>query len=159
MLGNFNAENILAAVGISIALNIKKNTIEMGIKECSLVPGRMESFNLQDKGIAIIDYAHTPDSYNKVMITLKELQGNKGHIYVVFGAGGDRDKSKRFHMAQILEKYAKHCFITPDNPRYEKQNQINAQIVKGFKSNKYSIFDNRNQGIEAAIKVSKKMIL
>ena len=48
----------------------------MGIKECPFVPGRMESFNLQDRGIAIIDYAHTPDSYNKVMITLKELQGN-----------------------------------------------------------------------------------
>ena len=156
LLGNFNAENILAAVGISIALNIKKNIIERGIKECPLVPGRMESFSLQDKGVAIIDYAHTPDSYNKVMITLKELQGNKGHIYVVFGAGGDRDKSKRSRMAQILETYAKHCFITPDNPRYEKQNQINAQIIEGFKNNKYSIYDNRNQGIEAAIKISKK---
>ena len=156
LLGSFNAENILAAVGISMALNIKKDIIEVGINECPLVPGRMESFNLLDKGVAIIDYAHTPDSYNKVMITLKELQGNKGNIYVVFGAGGDRDKSKRSDMAQILETYAKHCFITPDNPRYEEQNQINAQIVKGFKSNKYSIFDNRNQGIEAAIKVSKK---
>ena len=59
-------------------------------------------------------------------------------------------------MAQILETYASHCFITPDNPRYEKQNQINSQIVKGFKGNKYSIFNNRNQGIEAAIKISKK---
>ena len=156
LLGNFNAENILAVVGISIALNIKNNAIEMGIKECPIVPGRMESFNLQDKGIAIIDYAHTPDSYDKVMMTLKELQGNKGNIYVVFGAGGDRDKSKRPHMAKILEKYAKHCFITPDNPRYEKQNQINAQISKGFKSKNYSVFDNRDQGIKAAIKVSKK---
>tara|TARA_B100000575_G_scaffold281911_1_gene272994 strand:+ start:378 stop:1835 length:1458 start_codon:yes stop_codon:yes gene_type:complete len=156
LLGHFNAENILAAVSISIALDIKKNIIEIGINECPLVPGRMESFNLLNKGTAIIDYAHTPDSYTKVMITLKKLQENNGHIYVVFGAGGDRDKSKRFLMAQILERYAKHCFITPDNPRYEKQNQINAQIIKGFKNNKYSIYENRNHGIEAAIKISKK---
>ena len=156
LIGNFNSENILAAIGISLALNIKKNAIEKGIKKCTFVPGRMESFNLQNKGIAIIDYAHTPDSYNKVMITLKELQGNKGHIYVVFGAGGDRDKNKRSHMAQILETYAKHCFITPDNPRFEKQNQINAQIIEGFKKNRYSIYNNRNKGIEAALKISKK---
>ena len=54
----------------------------------------------------------------------------KGHIYVVFGAGGDRDKKKRPQMAKALEKYAKHCFITPDNPRYENQNEINDQIIK-----------------------------
>ena len=156
LIGNFNSENILTAIGISFALDINKNSIEKGIKKCPFVPGRMESFSLQNKGIAIIDYAHTPDSYSKVMITLKELQGGKGHIYVVFGAGGNRDKNKRSHMAQILESYAKHCFITPDNPRFEKQNQINAQIIKGFKKNKYSIYDNRNKGIEAALKISKE---
>ncbi len=156
LIGDFNSENILAAVGVSLALNIKKNIIERGIKRCPLVPGRMESFKLQNKGVAIVDYAHTPDSYNKVMTTLKELKGKKGNIYVVFGAGGDRDKHKRSHMAQILETYAKHCFITPDNPRFEKQNQINAQIIEGFKNDKYSIYDNRNRGIEAALKISKK---
>ena len=156
LIGNFNSENILAAVGISYALNIKKDIIENGIKKCPLVPGRMESFILQNKGIAIIDYAHTPDSYKKVMITLKELQGNNGNIYVVFGAGGDRDKDKRPHMAQILETYAKHCFITPDNPRFEKQNQINSHIIEGFKKNEYSIYDDRNKGIEAALKIAKE---
>ena len=156
LLGDFNAENILAAVGISIALNIKKNIIEIGINKCPLVPGRMESFSLQNKGVAIIDYAHTPDSYNKVMMTIKKLLSNNGHIYVVFGAGGDRDKSKRSRMAQIIERYSKHCFITPDNPRFEKQSQINAQIIEGFKDNKYSVYEDRNQGIEAAIKISKK---
>ena len=156
LIGNFNSENILTAIGISFALKINKNSIEKGIKKCPFVPGRMESFSLQNKGIAIIDYAHTPDSYSKVMITLKELQGGKGHIYVVFGAGGDRDKNKRPHMAEILESYARHCFITPDNPRFEKQNQINAQIIEGFKKNRYSIYENRNKGIEAALKISKK---
>mgnify|MGYP001216893293 CR=1 FL=1 len=156
MIGNFNSENILAAVGISVALKIKQNIIERGIKKCRFVPGRMESFNLQNKGTVIVDYAHTPDSYHKVMITLKALQGTKGHIYVVFGAGGDRDQNKRSHMAQILEMYAKHCFITPDNPRFEKQSQINAQIIKGFKKNKYSIFNNRNKGIQAALNISKR---
>ena len=86
-----------------------------------------------------------PDSYKKVMITLKQIIGENGHIYVVFGAGGNRDKNKRPKMARALEKYAKHCFITPDNPRFEKQNIINDQIVKGFKQNKYSIYDDREK--------------
>ena len=54
-------------------------------------------------------------------------------------------------MARALEGYAKHCFITPDNPRYENQNEINNQIINGFKHNQYSVYDNRTQGIKAAL--------
>ena len=156
LLGNFNSENILTAVSISSALNVRARVIEKGIKECPPVPGRMESFSLKGKGIAIIDYAHTPDAYFKVMKTLKEMIGRKGNIYVVFGAGGDRDKVKRPQMAKILETHAKHCFITPDNPRFESQDEINDQIIKGFEQDKYSIYDDRTEGIKAAINISKR---
>ena len=134
LMGEFNSENILAAVAISSSLDIKEKAIEKGIAECPSIPGRMESYTLKNNGIAILDYAHTPDAYTKVMITLKEILNDKGHIYVVFGAGGDRDKKKRPQMARALEGYAKHCFITPDNPRYENQNEINDQIIKGFQT-------------------------
>ena len=84
------------------------------------------------------------------------MLNGEGNIYVVFGAGGERDKKKRPQMAKALEGYAKHCFITPDNPIYENQNEINNQIINGFKHNQYSVYDNRTQGIKAALKLSKK---
>ena len=59
-------------------------------------------------------------------------------------------------MAKALERYAKHCFITPDNPRFENQNEINNQIIKGFKQNQWSVYDDRVQGIKAAINIAKK---
>ena len=100
LMGEFNSENILTAVAISLSLDIKVKAIEKGIAECPSVPGRMESYILKNNGIAILDYAHTPDAYTKVMITLKKILNDKGHIYVVFGAGGDRDKKKRPQMAR-----------------------------------------------------------
>ena len=156
LIGGFNSENILTAVTISCSLGIEVKAIEKGITECSSIPGRMESYTLKNNGIAILDYAHTPDAYTKVMITLKEILNEKGRIYVVFGAGGERDKRKRPNMAKALDGYAKHCFITPDNPRYENQNEINDQIIKGFKKSPYSVYNDRSQGIKAALNISKK---
>ena len=157
LIGKFNSENILAAVGVSKALGLNQNSIETGIAKCAIIPGRMEVHHLKNQIKAIIDYAHTPDSYKKVMETLKKLQHNDGgDLYVVFGAGGDRDKEKRQKMAQIVEEYAKHIYITPDNPRFEKQSDINNQIISGFKADKFSIYKNREEGLETALKKAKR---
>ncbi|MBT3849289.1 MAG: UDP-N-acetylmuramoyl-L-alanyl-D-glutamate--2,6-diaminopimelate ligase [Candidatus Marinimicrobia bacterium] len=156
LVGEFNAENILGAVSVAHALGIEKEMIEDGIKKCSAIPGRMESFPLANGAKAIMDYAHTPDAYEKVLGTLKEVSLDGSCLYVVFGAGGDRDASKRPKMAQIAEIFATHCFVTPDNPRTEDPGQISKEIIGGFSGSNFTVFKDRRAGLEDALNRSEK---
>lgn len=156
LIGEFNSENILAAVSVAHALGENKKDIENGIKNCNSIPGRMESYCLSSGAIVIIDYAHTPDAYLKVLSTIKQNLSESGDLYAVFGAGGDRDKTKRPQMAEIAEKFAKHCFITPDNPRTENPEKIANEISKGFKGTEYTIFSDRSSGLKAALERAKQ---
>ena len=155
LIGDFNSENILAAVSVAHALGENKNDIENGIKNCNSIPGRMESYCLSSGAIVIIDYAHTPDAYLKVLSTIKRDLSDSGNLYAVFGAGGDRDKTKRPQMAEIAEKFTKHCFITPDNPRTENPEKIAKEISMGFKGSEYTIFCDRSIGLKAALGCAK----
>ena len=157
MIGTFNAENILCATAVSKVMGINKKAIEDGISLCNTIPGRMETFSLYSGATAIVDYAHTPDAYTNVLSTIKELMiDSEANIYVVFGCGGNRDKSKRSIMGGIVEQFATHSFITPDNPRNEKISVINQEIINGFKKNNFDVFLDREKGLKTALNKAVK---
>ena len=156
LIGDFNSENILAAVACAHFLKVETDKIEKGIEKCLRIPGRMEIFKVASGAKIIIDYAHTPDAYEKVLFNINELNPNFKNLYVLFGAGGDRDKSKRKKMGSIVETFATHSFIVPDNPRTEDQVAIFKDIKSGFKKNNYTFFEDRDLGLKTVIGNSKE---
>ena len=152
LIGEFNAENILCSISVSIAMGVDSDRIKKGIERASNVAGRMELFKTKESKLILIDYAHTPDAYKKVLSMLNQYISDKNKVFVVFGCGGDRDKSKRSEMGSIAEAYSTKIYLTPDNPRNEEVDKINSQIVSGFKRNNYEINNDRGKAIAKAIK-------
>jgi len=129
LLGDYNVSNHLAATGLCLAAGFDLETIAAGLSALRAIPGRLEQ--LRGDGFSvIIDYAHTDDALKNVLATLKPLC--KGKLMVVFGCGGDRDKTKRPRMARVAEQFADFAIVTSDNPRTERPEEIISEIVAGF---------------------------
>jgi UDP-N-acetylmuramoyl-L-alanyl-D-glutamate--2,6-diaminopimelate ligase len=129
LIGDFNIENLLAAIAVLIAKNISITDIATAVKSLTPIIGRMETFSANNKATAIVDYAHTPDALESALHACRSHC--RGELWVVFGCGGDRDKGKRPLMAKVAENGADHVVFTTDNPRNEKTEDIIADMMAG----------------------------
>lgn len=132
LIGAFNLKNILGAVGVASGLGLSPTVIGQGLATTIRVPGRLEKICIDDglKHPAVfVDYAHTPDALENVLVTLRQLSPQR--LLVVFGCGGDRDPGKRQIMGEIAGRLADVAIITADNSRSESTAAIMAQIEQG----------------------------
>ena len=157
MLGRFNVANHLAAAGLCLAAGLDLKTVARGLSALDAIPGRLEKVKSDAPFTVLVDFAHTDDALDNVLSTLKPLC--KARLIVVFGCGGDRDKTKRPRMAKVVEKYADLAIVTSDNPRTENPDDIISQIVAGFKdpdSPKIKIEADRKKAIALAIESAQE---
>jgi UDP-N-acetylmuramoyl-L-alanyl-D-glutamate--2,6-diaminopimelate ligase len=155
LIGKFNIENILAALAVGCVLNIGRDHLVTGIERLDRVSGRLEPIAMDNDRIAVVDYAHTPDALEKALMVLKELV--TGNLWVVFGCGGNRDKTKRPLMGAIAQRIADKVVVTSDNPRFEEPQDIIKQIVAGMKqTGEFYITEDRRQAIRYALEQSGK---
>jgi len=130
--GKFNISNSLAAVTAAVQLGVSETDIVAGLAAAETVPGRFEQVRSSTGFDVVVDYAHTPDALQRVLLAAREVVGTKQQVVVVFGCGGDRDSEKRPLMGAIAAKFADCVVVTSDNPRSESPATIAQNIIDGI---------------------------
>ena len=129
-VGRFNVSNLLAVYGAAQMLGQKPEDVLRVLSSLHPVNGRFEAIRSPKGFSAVVDYAHTPDALENVLVAINEIVKGKGKVITVCGAGGNRDKGKRPLMAQEAAKRSDRVIITSDNPRFEEpQDIINDMLV------------------------------
>ena len=155
-VGRINAYNILAAIGAGVALNIPNGKIEEGIANLELVPGRFQRIDEGQPFLVIVDYAHTDDALKNLIATAREL-GPSARIITVFGAGGERDRTKRPLMGEAAGSLSDVVVLTSDNPRGEDPLRIINDVVVGLQkvNAKYRVEPDREQAVAMALEEAR----
>ena len=131
LIGEHNAYNLLAVYSTAVCLGLPAEDVLVMLSWLTPAPGRLESLRGPRDLTVVIDYAHTPDALENVLVTLKTVARQRT-LVCVFGCGGDRDRSKRPEMARVAERMADRIVITSDNPRTEDPDAIIAEIKAGL---------------------------
>ncbi len=153
-IGKHNIYNILAAFAWGISQDLDPDLIRRGIENLTHVPGRLEPVE-NNKGFFIfIDYAHTEDGLFNVLKSLRAVSPEK--IILVFGCGGDRDRTKRPKMARVACELADHSIVTTDNSRSEDPQVIINEVITGFTKRNYEICVDRKEAIGRALKMARQ---
>ncbi|MBI4870513.1 MAG: UDP-N-acetylmuramoyl-L-alanyl-D-glutamate--2,6-diaminopimelate ligase [Candidatus Riflebacteria bacterium] len=133
--GDFNVQNALAAAAVGLAFGLELPAIALGLESVQEVPGRFQALGGKARRV-LVDYAHTSEGMEKLLGSCRALVHSPERLIVVFGCGGDRDRTKRPRMGRVAAQLADHCFITNDNPRSEDPQQILSDILTGIPEEK-----------------------
>ena len=150
-LKNFNLYSLLMIIAIMKFEKVKTSMILKSINNLDYIDGRRQIFSTRENGEFIIDYAHTVQAYKNI---LREFDMSK-KICILFGCGGDRDKSKRKSIGRIVDQFSSKIIITEDNSRTEQFKKILKDILKGIKNlDKVKIIKSRKKAIRYMLRIS-----
>jgi len=156
LLGRFNVYNALGALAATVGLGIPAEAAQAGLREMDPVKGRLERVPTASRTV-VIDYAHSPDGLTQALNAVRQLAA--GRVIVVFGCGGDRDRTKRPVMGEIASRLADQCVVTSDNPRGEDPKTIIEEIVAGIPAEarpRCEVEPDRARAIRLAIEAARK---
>ena len=156
LVGRFNVHNALAAIAAGLAAGVPLAKARDALQRAKSVRGRMERVDCGQPFSVIVDYAHTPESLDKVLGLLRSL--TKGRLIAVFGSAGERDRTKRPRLAEVAAKHADFFVITQEDPRLEDPAGILAEIEAGAtgagkaRGADYAVIDDRREAVRDAMR-------
>ena len=163
LLGRFNASNLLAVLSALLASGIDLHDAVHALQDMPPAPGRAERYGGGKNPLVVVDYAHTPDALEKILLTMREVMRPAArrsamrarHLYCVFGCGGDRDRGKRALMGCIAARCADRVVVTSDNPRNEDPIDIIADILEGA-TGEFMVIADRARAVRETIAMARR---
>jgi len=157
LFGTYNIANAMAAVGAALALGFGLETAAEALRTAKGAPGRFERIDEGQDFTVVVDYAHTPDGFEKLLTDVARIREPGGRVIMVFGSAGQRDPTKRPDMGRIAGEYCDVLVLTEEDPRTEDALEIARQIASGVTRDEVEIIliEDRVEAIHEAIRMAR----